>query len=523
MAELDHASRYRILKARDRRFDGRIFVGVRTTGVYCRPICPARTPRPESCVFFPSAAAAQDAGFRPCLRCRPERSPEVTFHGTASTVSRAVALIADGALDIEGATVDQLAERLGIGERQLRRLFDEHLGASPLAVAVTRRVLFAKQLVQETRLPMVEVALASGFGSVRRFNDAFQKLYGRPPRDLRRLATEAGRGGAAPRVTLRLGYRPPYDWESMVGFFAARAVRGMEEVDGGTYRRVVSLGEAAGIVEVTQQPEASVLAVTIAFPDVRALPAIVVRLRRMFDLAADVATIEAELCREPRLAELVRARPGLRVPGAWDGFELAVRAVLGQQVSVPAARTLASRLVEAHGRTLDGATKDGPLRRRFPRPEDLRDASLEGVGLTRARAGTLRALAARAATDPRLFEPAPSLDAAKRRFTEIPGIGEWTAEYVALRALREADAFPATDVGLLRGATRAGESRLEADALARLAEPFRPFRAYVAQHLWAADAARPSEKEDSHAPSRERSAPARRRRPVAARSAPARL
>ncbi|HEX7671582.1 MAG TPA: Ada metal-binding domain-containing protein, partial [Polyangiaceae bacterium] len=261
MIELDAAVCYRALQARDPRFDGRLFVGVRTTGIYCRPVCPARTAKPENCRFFSSAAGAQEAGFRPCLRCRPERSPGALFHGTSNTVSRAVALIGDGALDAEDATVASLAERLGMGERQLRRLFDEHLGASPLAVAQTRRVLFAKQLIHETRLPMVEVALASGFRSVRRFNDTFQKLYGRPPRELRRLGARKGEalspGTATPTVTIRLSYRKPYDYDAMLAFLGVRAIAQVEEVRGGEYLRTIRLGESVGFIEVRNLPEQS--------------------------------------------------------------------------------------------------------------------------------------------------------------------------------------------------------------------------------------------------------------------------
>ena len=338
-----HGVCYRALSSRDASFDGRLFVGVITTGIYCRPICPARTPKPENCRFFPSAAAAQAAGFRPCLRCRPELSPDAAaWRGTSSTVSRALALIAAGALDRGEVGVAALAARLGMGERQLRRLFDQHLGVAPIAVAQTRRVLFAKQLIQETSLSMVDIAGASGFGSVRRFNDAFKRLYRRSPRQLRvtkRLAPTA--------VTLRLGYRPPYDWDAMLSFLAARAIDGVEWIENGRYWRSIALGNAAGSVAVTAGRNA--LVATIRIPDVRTLLSIVARLRRLFDLDADVEAIGAHLKGDAGLAPLIARHPGLRTPGAWDGLELAVRAILGQQVSVTAARRLAGKLVARAG------------------------------------------------------------------------------------------------------------------------------------------------------------------------------
>src|SRR5271163_849881 len=342
---------YRSFQSRDARFDGLIFVGVTSTGVYCRPVCPARTPKWENCRFFSSAAAAQEAGFRPCLRCRPETAPEfASWRGTSNSVSRALALIKDGALDGTGSTVEKLAERLGLGERQLRRLFLQHLGASPITVAQTRRVLFAKHLIHETRMPMTEVALAAGFGSVRRFNEIFRKLFHRPPNALRRRTSNRGQAGTEGEVKLRLRYRPPYDWESMLGFLQARAISGLEIVDQGTYARTVEIDGRIGSVEVSHLPGHQSLSVTIRFPEVRALPTIVSRVRRVFDLGADIETIDGHLSRDPLLAPLVAKRPGLRAPGGWDGFELAVRAILGQQISVAAARCLAEQLVTRHGK-----------------------------------------------------------------------------------------------------------------------------------------------------------------------------
>ena len=317
MELLDRKTYYRALQSHDARFDGRVFVGVTSTGIYCRPICPARTPKFENCRFFASAAAAQEAGFRPCLRCRPEIAPDLAFwRGTANTVSRALALIADGALDDDEAGVEMLADRLGVGGRQLRRLFQRHLGASPVAVAQTRRVLFAKQLIHDTRLPMAQVALASGFGSVRRFNETFRSLFGRPPSALRR---KTGAGTSShDGVTLRLAYRPPYDWPGMLAALTARAASGMEWIDDDIWHRRIELDGQHGTVAVAHLPERHSVMVTIRFPSVQGLPAVVARVRRVFDLGADIATIGSHLARDPRLAPLIARRPGLRAPGDWE-------------------------------------------------------------------------------------------------------------------------------------------------------------------------------------------------------------
>jgi AraC family transcriptional regulator of adaptative response / DNA-3-methyladenine glycosylase II len=480
---LDREACYRVFQTRDARFDGRLFVGVVTTGVYCRPICPARGPRLENCRFFASAAAAQEAGFRPCLRCRPETAPDLaSWRGTSNTVSRALALIADGGLDGGEAGVDALAERLGIGGRQLRRLFQQHLGASPIAVAQTRRVLFAKQLIHETRMPMAEVALASGFGSVRRFNETFRRMFKRPPGAIRRRSMSAAVLGAA-GVTLRLRYKPPYDWDAMLAYLEARAIAGVEEVADGVYRRTVAHDGKLGTVEVAHEPARNNLAVTVRFPCVRALPAILARVRRVFDVGADIEAIGAHLSRDPFLARLIAQRPGLRAPGGWDGFELAVRAILGQQVTVIAARKLAGQIVALCGETLPGGSPS--LSRAFPSPQRVAAADLGPLGMPGARKIALKELAQAAAADPQLFRPFGTIEEAIARLRSIRGIGEWTAQYIALRALREPDAFPASDIGLLRGAARRKGARPTPAALLRQAEPWRPWRAYAAQHLWA--------------------------------------
>ena len=477
---------YRAFQSRDARFDGLIFVGVSSTGIYCRPICPARTPKFENCTYFGSAAAAQDAGFRPCLRCRPETAPDMaSWRGTSNTVSRALALISEGALDGGENSVEKLAGRLGLGERQLRRLFLQHLGASPISVAQTRRVLFAKQLIHETRMPMTEVAMASGFGSLRRFNETFRDLFHRPPSALRRKNT--AKYEEEKDVVLRLRYRPPYDWGSMLGFLRARAIPGVEVVDGERYLRTVEVDGATGSIEVTHLRERQSLGVKIRFLDVRPLPAIVSRVRRLFDLGADIETIDDHLSGDPALAPLVAKRPGLRAPGGWDGFEIAIRAVLGQQITVVAARGLAGKLVALHGRSVAKSFRIHPdLSHAFPTAKRLASASSIGVGMPAARLTTLKTVAEAALADPNLFRPFGSIEETVTRLRTIRGIGEWTAQYIALRAIREMDAFPATDIGLLRGAASIdGEKTTPANLLSR-AESWRPWRAYAAQHLWAA-------------------------------------
>jgi AraC family transcriptional regulator, regulatory protein of adaptative response / DNA-3-methyladenine glycosylase II len=476
---------YRALESRDARFDGLIFVGVSSTGVYCRPVCPARTPKFENCRFYRSAAAAQEAGFRPCLRCRPEIAPDLTVRrGTSNTVSRALALIAEGALDGRENGVEKLAARAGVGARQLRRLFLQHLGASPVSVAQTRRVLFAKQLIHDTKMPMAEIAVAAGFGSLRRFNETFLGLFHRPPRALRR---NSGAGERDRDVTLRLSYRPPYDWESMLAFLEARAIPGVETVECGRYLRTIEVDGALGSIAVAHLPRARSIEVRILFPKLKALPVIVARVRRLFDLSADIETIDRHLSADPALAGLIRERPGLRAPGGWDGFEVAVRAVLGQQISVRAARQHAGHLVELYGRPVPKPFRNhDSLSRAFPSARHLASVSAIGLGMPSARLATLKAVAHEAAAHPNLFEPLSGTEETVARLKAIRGIGEWTAQYIALRAVREPDAFPATDLGLLRGAASIHGESLNPAGLLRHAEVWRPWRAYAAQHLWAA-------------------------------------
>lgn len=480
--DLDHEACYRALCQRDSRFDGRFFTAVTTTGIYCRPVCPARTPHAKNVIFYPTAAAAQEAGFRPCLRCRPETAPDMgAWRGTSNTVSRALSLIELGALD--RGDVEGLAVRLGLGERQLRRLFRQHLGASPVGVAQTRRILLAKQLIHETRLPMAEIAFASGFGSVRRFNEAFLNLFERAPSELRRLGGEDIAVKADGELSLLLRYQPPYEWQAMLEFLRTRAITGMESVSEGRYSRSISLDGVQGTLSI-EPTSGNALRAGIRVAKLSIVPSIIARLRRVFDLAADPLAIARHLSKDPVLAPLVEKRPGLRVPGAWDGFELAIRAVLGQQITVTAAVRLASRLVKAYGEPL--AVPVSELSCIFPRPEVLARADLTTLGMPKSRARTLSAVAAACLENPEIFANSCGLEEAVQRLRAIPGVGEWTAQYIALRQLREPDAFPASDIGVLRALANEQGLRPKADEVLARAERWRPWRAYAAQHLWAA-------------------------------------
>ena len=477
VVELNRDACYRALLTRDARFDGRMFTAVKTTGIYCRPICPARPPKRTNCVFFSTAIAAQSAGFRPCLRCRPEISPQLAaWHGTSNTVARALSLIETGTADDQD--LDRLADRLGVGERHLRRLFQEHVGISPKGVLQTRRILFAKQLITDSALPLTDVALAAGFSSIRTFNHAMQLLYGRPPSDFRRRRDSLD----VSHVRLLLPYSPPYDWESMISFLQARTIPGVESIEEGRYRRTISLNGKQGTVCVADRPEAHSLEAKICFPDVRTLPEIVRRVRALFDLGSHPATIEAHFSKDPVLAPLVAARPGLRVPGAWDGFEMAIRAILGQQITVAGATKLASTLAATYGEAFQQSAYP-ELSFVFPMPGTLAASDLGSLGMPEARKKTIRELSRVVDQDPHFFDVKRDLAKALETLCALPGIGKWTANYIAMRALREPDAFPAQDAGLLRALAQRGVN-LKPDALLKHAEQWRPWRAYATMHLW---------------------------------------
>lgn len=476
--------------ARDARFDGQFFVGVKTTGIYCRPICPAVAPKSENVLFYPSAAAASEAGFRPCLRCRPECAPGTpAWGGTSTTVRRGLRLIAGGALD--DGDVEELADRLGVTSRHLRRLFTKHLGASPVAVAHTQRLHFAKRLIDETELPMSHVSSAAGYGSIRRFNDTFKKTYGRAPRELRKFGEESIVNGNAVTLSVRLPYRKPFSWPAMLEFFAGRATPGVESVTGDTYRRTISLGDRHGVIAVSPADSkklSAYLMLTIQCVDTGALFEIVQRSREMFDLDAPIGEISTTLKRDESLQGLIRKSPGMRVPGAWDGFELMIRAILGQQISVKAATTLAGRIADQYGERLSLSDESGDvgLRRIFPSADRLRHARFSNIGLVRSRAETIRRVAAAAADGDLNFDVTQEPEDFCRSLTSIKGVGDWTAQYVAMRVLKNPDAFPSSDLGLLKAVDLIGNQtgRTTPAELLRRAESWRPWRAYAALLLW---------------------------------------
>ena len=512
MLNADACERARL--SRDARFDGRFFIGVVTTGIYCRPVCPVQPPRAANVRFYGSAAAAARAGFRPCLRCRPETAPgSPAWSGSPATVRRALRLIDDGALD--GAGTDELARRLGIDARHLRRLFDRHIGASPLQVAATRRLHRAKQLIDATDLPLAAVAQAAGFGSVRRFNDVLRRVYGRTPRELRQRRRQRSAGARhGGTLRLRLHYRAPCDAAAMLGFLAPRAIPGVEAVDAvrGTWRRAFRLAggprenedrtgaspagfAAAGVVRVETGGDGCFEA-EVCHPDALVLLDVTARLRRLFDLDADPLSFGRHLAGAPRLTDRVAALPGIRVPGAWDGFETAVRAILGQQVTVKGATTLAGRLVDALGEPLPDHLRDASLARTFPSPPAVAGFDLRSIGVPARRATALRTLAGAVAAGELDLDATADADTTRARLIAIPGIGPWTAEYIAMRALRDPDAFPAGDLGL-RKAVSPG-APVSSKELQAMAETWRPWRAYAALLLWQDGAAQHQKGRDAH-------------------------
>lgn len=464
--------------SRDPRFDGLFFTAVSSTGIYCRPVCPAPPPKPQHVSYYRNAASAEAAGFRPCLRCRPELAPgDGSWRRGDALLARALGLIESGHLS--GSDVAQLAKQVGVGERQLRRVFVERLGAAPLAVHCTVRLLFAKQLLSETSLTITDVAMAAGFGSLRRFNAVFQRAYHLPPSQLRqRPPRQTGQG-----VVLRLGYRPPYDFLALLDFLRGRALPGVESVAEGSYARSIDVSEGGAWLRVSAWPGgAPALRLELHGVPPSRMHSLVVTIRRMFDLDADPQVIAGALKHDAVLGPLCRAHPGLRIPGAWDGFETAVRAVLGQQISVAAARTLAIRLVDAFGKHQVVAT-DAGLYRMFPTPEALAEADLSRIGLTRRRAETVRAVACALLDGQADFRAGSTLDHFVSRWTEVPGVGPWTAQYVALRALGHPDAFPSGDL-VLRRAASTSEAALSAGELEKRSQAWRPWRGYAVMQLW---------------------------------------
>ena len=477
----------RARQSRDARFDGRFFVAVVTTGIFCRPVCPARTPAKENIRFYPTVAAALEGGYRPCLRCRPERAPLGSTRGSRSpVVVAALQRIDQGGLDT--MTVAAIGQELGISARQLTRLFIAEVGSTPGAVARARRVTLARQLIDDSELNFTQIAVFAGFGSLRRFNEAVRATYGRAPRDLRAAPQTVGALAIAPGarnppagVRLRLALRPPYNIDWVRTYFQRRAIPGVEDCVGGVYRRTLDEGElrltfAERHVDVLiDAGGGNFHAPRGAASSGAPLGDILLRVQRMLDLGADGATIDAHLAEDALLASVIAAHAGLRGPGCWDPFELAVRAVLGQQVSVAGATTLAGRLVAKYGVEL------APGRYRFPSAHALAKENCAGIGMPGRRGEALRLLA-------------QAVDAGKLRFDQqdaaalaaqllaIPGIGPWTAQYIALRALGDPDAFPAEDI-VLRKAIVPTQT-LSARALRERAERWRPWRAYAVMYLW---------------------------------------
>jgi AraC family transcriptional regulator of adaptative response / DNA-3-methyladenine glycosylase II len=474
---------YKAMRARDARFDGRFFVAVSSTRIYCRPVCTVKPPKRENCRFFPSAAAAEWEGYRPCLRCRPELAPgNASIDATTRLAQAAASLIEDGTLN--GAGVERVAGRLGITDRHLRRAFGAEFGVSPVAYAQTQRLLLAKRLLTDTRLPVTEIALASGFNSLRRFNALFRSRYRLNPKQLRRLAA----GAPGDTLGFELSYRPPLDWPGVMAFLGARAVAGVETVENGVgversaaalcYRRTVRIAadgrEHRGWLEIRLSPRKPALRLTLSASLAKAIPPVLARVKSLMDLACHPLEVARTL------GELGSRNPGLRVPGAFDGFEVAVRAILGQQVSVAAARTLAGRFVAAFGTPVE--TPFAGLTAAFPLPAEiarLGEAKVAQLGMPGARARSVIALAR--ALDAGRLELAPNADieSTLARLRELPGVGEWTAQYIAMRALAWPDAFPHTDLGVMKAL---GE-KLPRKVLER-AEAWRPWRAYAVIHLW---------------------------------------
>ena len=489
--KLDRAALDRARTSRDARFDGRFFIAVLSTKIYCRPICPAPTCRPENIRYYATASAAAEAGFRPCLRCRPEAAPaSPAWLGASAVVRRALRLIEEGALD--DASVSELALRLGIGSRHLRRLFVKHVGASPIAVAQTRRLHFAKRLIDETNLAMTEVALASGYSSVRRFNAAFRASYRRTPSDLRRRR----RGSVASPddgIVLRLAFRPPYDWSGLMQYLAARAVAGIERIDNRGYARTIEVDGKPAAIAVRYAADINAVEFGIHGAPAAALFNLVSRARRMFDLSLDPASLAQAFDSDRLLAPLVKRYPGMRIPGAWDGFECAVRAVLGDG-SPTAEQALVSRLVRHSGERIRTSTLScGALTHLFPGPAAIATADLKGAGLAASRIRSLKDLA-EAVLDGRVdfTSPADELVAA---LVQSAWLDQSTAQYVALRAQGEPDAFPAGHPVLLRsmaamaiGGAGAQKRRGAVTPAGNTAEGWRPWRSYAALLLWRADA-----------------------------------
>ncbi|HEY2600006.1 MAG TPA: AlkA N-terminal domain-containing protein [Thermoleophilaceae bacterium] len=475
---LEH--QHRAFETKDSRFDGWFFAGITSTGIYCRPSCPARTPKRENRRFFTTAAAAQMAGFRACKRCRPDASPgSPEWDARADLVGRLMRLIGDGVVDREG--VRGLADHVGFSERHVHRCLVDAVGAGPLALARAQRAQAARILIETTDLPMAPLALAAGFTSVRQFNDTVREVFANTPRELRKRA-QRGDGAARANggIVLRLPYRGPFEAEGLIAFLAARAVPGVEEIVDGSYRRSLRLPHAPGVAELT--PADGHVQATLHLDDLRDLGPAVQRCRKLLDLDSDPQTIVEHLQDDALIGELVRSAPGRRVPGHVDAHELAIRAVLGQQVSLAGAATLAGRLTQAHGVEL--AHPLGGVTHLFPSPQRLASADLGSAGMPGSRLRAIQTLARALASGEIDLGAGADRAAAQQQLLALPGIGPWTVSYIAMRALRDPDAFLPTDLGIKHALAQLGQDASPAGAL-KLAERWRPYRAAASQHVWA--------------------------------------
>ncbi len=480
---IDPDAAYRAVTAHDPRFDGVFFVGVTSTGIYCRPVCPVKTPQRRNCRFFSSAEAAEKASFRPCLRCRPELAPGRAPVDRAQRIAQLMVQRMDEGLLDDGVGLEEIAAQFRLSSRQLRRIVLRELGVSPIALLQTRRLLLAKQLLTETRLPVTQIAFASGFSSLRRFNDAFNRKYRMPPTRLRQKAAQpvpAIGDTATATATVQLVYRPPYDWEQVLAFLDARKIRGVECIVEGSYARTVRLGRHTGWVRAVHVPEKRSFLVEFSQSLVLALPALLGRLRHMLDLSARPDIISAHLAKDALLKRAVRRDPGLRVPGAFDAFEMAVRAIVGQQITVKAASTIVGRFAEAFGEKI--ATPFPQLARLTPLPEHVAMVSandIASLGIVSSRATTLVAIARAFQSGALRLDAGSDPEAVIQKLVAIPGIGQWTAHYLAMRALRWPDAFPKEDV-VIRDRL-GGVSARRAEERAR---PWSPWRSYAVMHIW---------------------------------------
>jgi AraC family transcriptional regulator, regulatory protein of adaptative response / DNA-3-methyladenine glycosylase II len=468
---------YRAVKSRDSRFDGWLFTGVRTTGIYCRPSCPAMTPKRGNVTFFPSAAAAQHAGYRACKRCRPDASPgSPAWDARADVVARSMRLITDGVVDRSGVT--GLAARVGYSVRQLERLLVAEVGAGPLALARAQRAQQARILIETTELPFTNVAFAAGFASIRQFNDTIQRVFATSPTVLRHRAAPVAHGAGT--IALRLPYRAPFHAEGVFGHLCATAVPGVEEWRHGAYRRTLLLDRGPAIVSLAPAP--SWIACSLRLTDLRDLASAVARCRRLLDLDADPQAVDASLAEDEALTALIAKAPGRRVPRTVDPAEFAVRAVLGQQISTAGARTLTARIVAAAGRTIDDP--DGGLTHCFPTPSELLALSNDAYPLPARRRQTVKLLAAALVEGGLTVDVGADWDEARAALAGVTGIGPWTAATIAMRALGDPDAFPVGDLGVVEAARRLGLPG--GAALSEHSQRWRPWRAYATQYLWGA-------------------------------------